>query len=325
MHHGQANCCSESDRQALKEYLASGPERSVEDIKSFIATNFETDISNNWTFPILMQSIYYDKAADAYEASGATIPRFPGFGLSLNCKTDLGAAVFPRLAFRRDGETNWKANTLLHREVCMLRVLEELTNKPEWWLKVKDDEIAAKWKTEVLQMDWKTLVGLWAVFTEPMADAVIAELRAKADLYQETGLIPVMDYSACAIKSDKLMSSELVDRLKAALAPFEDVPDEAKDWHPGSDGKVLDLVHPSLWPLIYGRSRVLPDKTIGVTDCLKYAGTGYTLPTIDAGKLIKDGSRSTRADDRLELSTRYQWLPSTSTMSILSKTPASIQ
>lgn len=54
----------------------------------------------------------------------------------------------------------------------MLRVVEELTNKPEWWRKINDDAIAAKWKTEILQMDWKTLVDLWAVFTEAMADAV---------------------------------------------------------------------------------------------------------------------------------------------------------
>lgn len=54
----------------------------------------------------------------------------------------------------------------------MLRVVEELTNKPKWWLKVKEPEIAAKWKTEILEMDWKTLVGLWAVLKEGMADAV---------------------------------------------------------------------------------------------------------------------------------------------------------
>jgi len=29
------------------------------------------------------------------------------------------------------------------------------------------------------------------------------------------------------------------------------------DWRYGSDGQVLDLIHPSLFPLIYGHSRVL--------------------------------------------------------------------
>lgn len=42
--------------------------------------------------------------------------------------------------------------------------------------------------------------------------------------------------------------------LLAAVAPLETIPDAAKDWHPGSDGKVLDLVHPSLYPVVYGRT-----------------------------------------------------------------------
>lgn len=42
--------------------------------------------------------------------------------------------------------------------------------------------------------------------------------------------------------------------MLAAAAPLENVPDSEKDWHPGSDGLVLDLVHPSLYPIVYGRS-----------------------------------------------------------------------
>lgn len=39
--------------------------------------------------------------------------------------------------------------------------------------------------------------------------------------------------------------------MLAAVKPLEDVPDGMKDWHPGSNGQVLDLVHPSICPLIY--------------------------------------------------------------------------
>ncbi|KGQ09595.1 hypothetical protein BBAD15_g5071 [Beauveria bassiana D1-5] len=292
----------------LKDFLLSA-ERSQAETEEYILANLENPVS-----PRFLASIFHEKAVDAYKAAGATVPRRPGFGLTLDWKTDDDSDVFPRLSFDDEGNASWRAHTLLIREVCMLRVMEELTNKPEWWRKVKDDEIAAKWKTEILQMDWKTLVDLWAVFTEPMADAVIAELRAKADLYQETGLIPVMDYSACAIKSDSLMSDALVQRLKAAVAPLEDVPDAAKDWHPGSNNKVLDLVHPSLFPVIYGRTRVLPNRTIGVADCLAHAGTGIPLPTLGQKKKQRNPDdrrhrRSTDDQDDIELSTNYQWLP----------------
>lgn len=38
------------------------------------------------------------------------------------------------------------------------------------------------------------------------------------------------------------------------MNPLEDVPDEQKDWHPGSDQQVLDLVHPSMCPVVYERT-----------------------------------------------------------------------
>ena len=39
-----------------------------------------------------------------------------------------------------------------------------------------------------------------------------------------------------------------------AVIPLEAVPDSERDWHPGSDGFVLNLVHPALYPIVYGRT-----------------------------------------------------------------------
>ena len=38
------------------------------------------------------------------------------------------------------------------------------------------------------------------------------------------------------------------------MAPLEAVPDSEKDCHSGSDGLVLNLVHPALYPVVYGRT-----------------------------------------------------------------------
>lgn len=40
------------------------------------------------------------------------------------------------------------------------------------------------------------------------------------------------------------------------VSKLENVPDSQKDWHPGSDKQVLDLVHPSLYCLVYGVSQI---------------------------------------------------------------------
>ena len=77
------------------------------------------------------------------------------------------------------------------------------------------------------------------------------------------------------------------EKLLAAVVPLENVPDSEKDWHPGSDGLVLDLVHPSLYPIVYGR-------TMG-----KASGSATILapPEFDG------------ADEEC-ISKRFQWLPS---------------
>lgn len=118
-----------------------------------------------------------------------------------------------------------------------------------------------------------------------------------------------MDYSSAAIKSDKLIPEELREALKDAVAPLENVPDKRKDWHPGSDDKVLDLVHPSLWPLVYGRSRVLPNKRINAENCLDHCGMGDVLPELlEKPKEEPTRYRSSRHPVAVS-SARFQWLP----------------
>lgn len=90
----------------------------------------------------------------------------PGFGLPL---TYHPPGAFHTLIGVQ--EQDWTANTLTIREVCMLRLMEEITNKPDWWRKVNDPEIVAKWKKEAVEMPWSEYVEFGS-FNEDMADAV---------------------------------------------------------------------------------------------------------------------------------------------------------
>lgn len=118
-----------------------------------------------------------------------------------------------------------------------------------------------------------------------------------------------MDYTACAIKSDKLIPEDLKEALKAAVAPFENVPANRRDWHPGSDEKVLDLVHPSLWPLLYGRSRVLSNKRITVDNCLEHCGTGDVIPVPSDEEIESRRAKWLNTPAISCLSQKFQWLP----------------
>src|SRR4051794_10342539 len=112
--------------------------------------------------------------------------------------------------------------------------------------------------------------------TQKMADWIIAELRYKAENFKKSGAVKV--YEGDVVKSDIAVSSSTQAALQAAVKELEDVPENYKDYHPGSDGKVLDLVHPSLFPLIYGRSRILSDRIIGLDDCIESCGAGQVIP-----------------------------------------------
>jgi hypothetical protein len=112
--------------------------------------------------------------------------------------------------------------------------------------------------------------------TQEMVDWVIAELRYKAQIFKTVGALSV--YDGDVAKSDTAVRIEVKKALQAAVNDLEDIAEVYKDYHPGSDGRVLDLVHPSLFPLIYGRTRVLSDLLIGLDDCIESCGKGEVVP-----------------------------------------------
>lgn len=111
------------------------------------------------------------------------------------------------------------------------------------------------------------------------------------------------------MKSDCAVPGTARETLRAAVARLEGVPDDEKDWHPNSDIQVLDLVHPSLFPLVYGRTRIIPDRILTVDDGVNLSGQGQVLPQGDAHlpppRLWY--YRPSRLDD--SYSKKFQWLP----------------
>ena len=122
-------------------------------------------------------------------------------------------------------------------------------------------------------------------------------------------MISSLDLEAAVIKSDTIITPELKEDLRAACAPLTDIPDRLKDWHPGSDDKVLDLVHPSLFPLVYGRSRVLPSGSVGLKDCVDFTGKGEIVKPPADTEVASGSVISGYAIHRKLWSKDFQWLP----------------
>jgi hypothetical protein len=136
----------------------------------------------------------------------------------------------------------------------------------------------------------------------------VRELRNKANYYVESGLIPTLDASATVVKSDILVPVYLQTDLHKAFNRLKADQGLNPQWHPNYNQQVRDLVHPSMYPLVYERTRVLQDEVVGTTDAIdKWAGKGELI--------AKDTStnQSRGVDENLPptsfWSDTYQWLP----------------
>ncbi|SEG49442.1 Protein of unknown function [Actinacidiphila yanglinensis] len=148
-----------------------------------------------------------------------------------------GLSAFP-LPFHASRSLSFATPRTL-RELEMMQCSAHIREKPEWFEKRNDTGIAARWTQEALAQ------GL----TEAQVRYVLAELGYYAALRDGRTGVEVSAVDG-VWQSDTLVDDELRSRLRTAVRVLEEVPEPDRDWHPGSGGQVLDLVHPSLFCLV---------------------------------------------------------------------------
>ncbi|GHF99854.1 hypothetical protein GCM10018791_08800 [Streptomyces zaomyceticus] len=121
----------------------------------------------------------------------------------------------------------------------MMRCSATIRAKPGWFEKMNDAGIVARWTREAVAQ------GL----TEAQVRHVLAELEHYAGLRDARTGVEVSAVDG-VWQADTLVDDKLASRLREAVQVLEQVPEAELDWHPGSDGQVLDLVHPSLFCLV---------------------------------------------------------------------------
>ncbi|KAG8996729.1 hypothetical protein FRB94_008066 [Tulasnella sp. JGI-2019a] len=205
--------------------------------------------------------------------------------------------IFPHPFTSLDYEDGPRPLTLA--ELRMTELSYALRSKPSWWSKYKDPEIRKKWRSEALVQDIKGGKLLPAE-----VDFVLDELAGYEELRDAESGIQQSCFSRI-YESDALIPPRLCQQLVRGVSKLEDVPDEEKDWHPRSDNLVLDLVHPSLYCAVYGRTLAYPPLTNKLTR--KEKG----LKPLEAPK---------RDDSTTCLSNKFAWIPTDFT--IESKTSA---
>eukprot|EP01080_Neovahlkampfia_damariscottae_P005536 gene5536-9358_t len=165
---------------------------------------------------------------------------------------------------------------------------QAIVSKPNWYKKIKDEKIKEKWCKEASDF-----------ITEKMMNYTFDELdyHVKKSENENYGCVIVSPiYSV--YQADELIDDKLALNFKQHALILENIPKEQLDWHPGSDNQVLDLVHPSLYPLLYGKSLVSEKEPIKQKEIpmFKWIGTGHE------NEIIFEKSEFSSKD--------YQWLPS---------------
>ncbi|KAE8144643.1 hypothetical protein BDV25DRAFT_171273 [Aspergillus avenaceus] len=197
---------------------------------------------------------------------------------------------------------DWYSSPLTVRELAMLNLMETLTDRPGWYNLVFDKRTVAKWKQEAMGRP---------IISRKAWDWCLAELRDKAIQFKETGQISVLNAGSAVCKSDSIIPSSLGLKMQQFVYDLLDECGNRKDWDPTSSKQIWNMIDPSLFPLIYGQTRVLVNGgSVPLEQTVKTYGQGEAAPRHDQDRErleeLPDNYGTAR---RLLFSHRSQWLP----------------
>jgi hypothetical protein len=171
-------------------------------------------------------------------------------------------------------------------ELNMMYAMGSIKDKPDWFNKINNPVVVNKWKSELKKQGMH----------ESQIKYIIDELTYYAKSASKTMSPSPVDG---VWQSDEIIPEDLRLKLSAEVSLLENS-SKGRDWHPGSNEMMLDLVHPSLYPYVAGLSKNREGNTVA-----KF-GSG---PKPKSHGFYEDNGYK-------QFSEKYQWLPSDVTISV---------
>ncbi|KAJ2064684.1 hypothetical protein GGI17_000826 [Coemansia sp. S146] len=132
-------------------------------------------------------------------------------------------------------------NTLSERR--MRQMSRDIRTKPDWIETLNNVEMRTNWAAKAKAQ----------ALTDVEFEYVLDELAYYSSLHSPDSDAKLSTADGVWF-SDMLIDAETTNGLKQYAAILEGVPDHQKDWYPEGQSRVLNLIDPSLYPLIYSRS-----------------------------------------------------------------------
>jgi hypothetical protein len=130
-------------------------------------------------------------------------------------------------------------------EQTVLQIIASIAEKPNWMTKIDREELINKWLEELSTQK----SGL----TSEHMNCALGELKSRLAIGQPLNIRPAP--VNLLWESDNLISDDLKQKWLKVDSQLVKDSESCPDWHPGSNNQVLDLVHPSLYPLICNQTR----------------------------------------------------------------------
>ncbi|KAJ2253624.1 hypothetical protein GGI13_002597 [Coemansia sp. RSA 455] len=179
-------------------------------------------------------------------------------------------------------------NTLSERRIRQMS--GAIRAKPDWVYKSQSAEVIETWKVEAQTQS----------LTDLETDYVLAELGYYASLHS-SGTKIFLSAVDGAWLSDCVVDDETAKALREHTAVLENMSAKDRDCHPNSNDRVLNLIDPSLYPLMYQRSSVLSEPIASPLAALDLKSFGRFLTMReDWSKALNPPTKADKVDEGLD-------------------------
>ncbi|RLO09636.1 hypothetical protein DYB28_009701, partial [Aphanomyces astaci] len=161
-------------------------------------------------------------------------------------------------------------------ELKYMDILCQILMKPQWWSALSDNDFGFL----VRELEFYVNQYMLTTNEQPLPSTDPHPL----------GIVPLPAHGV--FMTDHLVDSDLLRSIQALTAPLEAEARARGDFHPNSNDQVLDIVHPSLYCAVNGRTRITSSSS-----------------SLSSAPLAGESVLQWPLSSVFDVSNRFQWLP----------------
>jgi hypothetical protein len=195
------------------------------------------------------------------------------------------------------GVNSWRAPLLTAKELAILRLINVITDRPGWHRAIFDQHVTAQWREEAIASALLINDKTWGW--------CLQELQDKARQFERDGRLVVFNTDSGVCKSDTAISAALKSQLSNSVERLSQQAIRQK-----SEEGVMNIVDPSLFPLVFGRTKFLDGGQSCGMDANAWSSCAQEDQIVsDRPHVVEGGANWTWEAGGSIWSSKFQWLP----------------